>query len=78
MKFKIIIVLAVLLTGSLSASPNKCGKGVRCAANAGKQSTTTAGVPHLLSALRGKCGTPGNMMVDDAELLPMHHYLNKF
>ncbi len=75
MKGKIIIVLAVLLTGSLSASPNKCGKGRRCAGNAGKQ---PAGVPHLLSALPGKCGTPGDMMIDDAELLPMHHYLNKF
>jgi hypothetical protein len=33
MKIRIIIFLAVLLTGSLSASPNKCGKGVRCITN---------------------------------------------
>ena len=65
MKFKIIIVLAVLLTGSISASPNKCGKGVRCAAKAGNQ-TTTAPARTVV------------MMIDEAELLPMHHYLNKF
>jgi hypothetical protein len=65
MKFKIIIVLAVLLTGSISASPNKCGKGVRCANNAGKQTTITPARTVV-------------MMIDEAELLPMHHYLNKF
>jgi hypothetical protein len=65
MKCKIIIALAVLLTGSISASPNKCGKGLRCAGNGDKQSTTT---PLRAAAL----------MIDDAELLPMHHYLHKF
>jgi hypothetical protein len=64
MKYKITILLTVLLIGGLSASPNKCCKGVRCGTDGKK--AVTAPVRTVV------------MMIDDAELLPMHHYLNKF
>jgi hypothetical protein len=65
MKYKITILLAVLLAGGLSASPNKCCKGVRCTTGSGKKAVVTP--------VRAVV-----MMIDEAELLPMHHYLNKF
>jgi hypothetical protein len=72
MKYRIIILFPVLLIGSLSASPNRCRSGMRCTTN------TSAGMPHLLSVLPGKCGTPITMMIDEGELLPMHNYLRNF
>jgi hypothetical protein len=65
MKHKIIILLAVLLTGGLSATPNRCCNGAGCATRSVKQAAVTP-VRTLV------------MMIDDVELLPMHHYLNKF
>ena len=64
MNFKIIFLLSVLLTGGISASPNKCCNGVRCGANAGKQ--TTAPVRAVV------------MMIDETELMPMHYFLRNF
>jgi len=62
MKLKIIIVLAMLLTGSLTASPNKTCKGMRCSANEENKAPAEA----LL------------MMIDEAELLPMQYFLRNF
>jgi hypothetical protein len=59
MKLKIIIVLAVLLTGGISASPNKSCKGVHCSTHAGKQAPEKKVV----------------MMIDEAELMPMFIFL---
>ncbi|HUP12471.1 MAG TPA: hypothetical protein VM187_09675 [Niastella sp.] len=65
MKFKIILLLGSLLTGGISASPNKCCNGVRCAADAGKQ-TTISPVKTVV------------MMIDEAELMPLHYFLRNF
>jgi hypothetical protein len=72
MKFKIIFLLSALLAGGLSASPNRSCNGVRCAI------TETAGVPQVLPASQGKCGTPWEMMIDEAELMPLHYFLRNF
>jgi hypothetical protein len=65
MKFKIIFLLSALLTGGISASPNKCCNGVRCGANEEKK-TTVAPVRAVV------------MMIDEAELMPMHYFLRNF
>ena len=62
MKFKIIILLCVLLTGGISASPNKSCNGVHCATNEGKKNTM-APVRKVV------------MMMDEAELMPMFIFL---
>lgn len=62
MKLKIIIVLAVLLTGGISASPNKSCKGVCCASREGKKAPI-APVRKVV------------MMIDESELMPMFIFL---
>ena len=66
MKIKIICLLAVLLIGGLVASPNNYWGGLHC--NSGKPATkvTTTSVDKVM------------MMIDDVELLPIHHFLNNF
>lgn len=61
MKYRIIILLAVLLTGGISASPNKSCNGVRCVTNEGKKTTPVRKVA---------------MMIDEAELMPMFIFLH--
>jgi hypothetical protein len=65
MKIKIICLLAVLLTGSLTASPNRYCDGARCT---GKTATKVATTPAKVVT----------MMIDDMELLPIHQYLSNF
>lgn len=62
MKYRIIILLAALLTGGISASPNKSCNGVHCATSEGKK-TTMAPVRKVV------------MMIDEAELMPMFIFL---
>lgn len=57
MKYKLIILLAVLLTGGLSASPNRSCNG--------KHPTITP-VKTVV------------MMIDEAELMPLHYFLRNF
>lgn len=62
MKYRIIILLAALLTSGISASPNKSCNGVRCATREGKK-TSMAPVRKVV------------MMIDEAELVPMFVFL---
>jgi hypothetical protein len=62
MKNKIIILLAALLIGGISASPNRSCNGVRCATREGEK-TTMAPVRKVA------------MMIDEAELMPMFIFL---
>ena len=62
MKFKIIFLLTALLTGGISASPNKSCNGVRCGTREGKKTT--------MSPVRKVV-----MMIDEAELMPMFIFL---
>jgi hypothetical protein len=62
MKYKIIILLAVLLTGGLSATPNKSCKGMRCRSNEEKKAPVRTVM----------------MMIDETELMPMHYFLRNF
>ena len=57
MKFKFIILLGILLTGGLSASPNSSCNGKHPAISAAKKVV---------------------MMIDEAELTPLHYFLRNF
>ena len=61
MKLKIIL-LSILLTGGISASPNKSCNGICCATREGKK-TSMAPVRKVV------------MMMDEAELMPMFIFL---
>lgn len=65
MKLKIVCLLIVLFGCSLAASPNRNCGGVRCAGKLTRQ-VTTMPVKKVI------------MMIDEVELLPMHHLLNNF
>jgi hypothetical protein len=62
MKYKIIILLSILLTGGISASPNKSCKGVRCSTNEKKEAPVRAVM----------------MMIDETEWMPIHPFLRNF
>jgi len=66
MKIKIICLLAVLLIGGLVASPNNYCGGLRCNSGKPANKVTTTSVDKVM------------MMIDDVELLPIHHFLNNF
>ena len=66
MKIKIICLLTVLLIGAGVASPNNYCNGVsKCTGKLIKQ-VTTAPAQKMV------------MMIDEMELMPVHHFLNKF
>lgn len=57
MKFKFIILLGILLTGGISASPNRSCNGKHPKISPAKTVT---------------------MMIDEAELMPLHYFLRNF
>jgi hypothetical protein len=65
MKLKIICLLAVLFAFSLAASPNRNCGDIHCPGKITRQATTLP-VKKVV------------MMIDEAELLPLHHFLNNF
>jgi hypothetical protein len=65
MKPKIILLLTVLLVGGLAASPNRNCGGIGCVGKFTPQATTLP-VKRVV------------MMIDEAEMLPLHHFLNNF
>ena len=65
MKIKIVCLFAVLLCCGLAASPNRNCGGVRCPGKITRQATAIP-VKKVI------------MMIDEAELLPLHHFLNNF
>lgn len=62
---KIIFLLIVLINCGLAASPNRNCGSMHCAGKTTKQATTLP-VKKVV------------MMIDEAELLPLHHFLNNF
>lgn len=66
MKFKIICLLMVLFCCSLIASPRRCTCNV----------VTCTGKKQ--SKVQVTTGRPAIVLIDEIELLPIHHYLNNF
>jgi hypothetical protein len=64
MKIKIVL-LAVLISCGLAATPNRNCGDIRCPHKITRQATTLP-VKKVV------------MMIDEAELLPLHHFLNNF
>jgi hypothetical protein len=64
MKSKIICLLIILFGCGLAASPNRNCDGVHC-----------TGKPKQVTIAPAKAVV---MMIDDVDLLPIHHYLNNF
>jgi hypothetical protein len=64
MKSKIICLLTILFCCGLAASPNRNCDGVRC-----------TGKPKQVTVTPAKTAA---MVIDDLDLLPIHHYLSNF